>query len=250
MNLIWDSKKHIMKYMKMEMKNMKPIIALCSRDGIMYKSDAYFVQQNYMNAIEEAGAHYIAAVPNKAQDYEYLVNMCDGLLICGGADSNPKYYNQELHETDSLVKENIDEMDLKLLDLFIKAKKPVLGICRGHQIINIYYGGTLIQDIPSLYETSIHHRQEEPRNVGTHTVTLSKDSILGKKGEIHSVNTFHHQNIDKVGDTLEVVAYSEDGLVEAICNDAVVGVQWHPECMIHDDFHMNIIQTFVDKCKE
>lgn len=227
----------------------KPLIALCSRDGIMYNNDAYFVQQAYMNAVEEAGAQYIGVVPNKANDYEYIVNMCDGLLICGGADSHPRYYNQEMHEKTDMVKENIDEMDLKLCDLFVKAKKPVLGICRGHQVINIYYGGTLIQDIPSLYETKINHRQSEARNVGTHTVTLTKDSLLGKKGEVYSVNTFHHQNIDKLGDTLEVVAVSEDGLIEAVQNEDVFGIQWHPECMIQDEFHRNIIQTFVNKCK-
>lgn len=229
---------------------MKPLIALCSRDGMMFNTDAYFVQQSYMNALEKAKANYIAVVPNNKNDYEYLLDICDGLLICGGLDSNPKYYNQELHETADLVKENIDEMDLKLLDLFVKAKKPVLGICRGHQVINIYYGGSLIQDIPSQYDTTINHRQSEARHVGTHTVTLTKDSILGKKGETYSVNTFHHQNIDRLGDTLEVVAVSEDGLIEAVQNDDVFGIQWHPECMIQDAFHMNIIQTFVDKCKE
>ena len=229
---------------------MKPIIALSSRDGSMYNSDAYFVQQSYMTALEKAKAHYISVVPNSNHDYEHIVKMCDGLLICGGSDSHSKYYHQELHDTTQPVKENIDEMDLKLMDLFVKAKKPVLGICRGHQIINIYYKGTLFQDIPSLYETKINHRQNEARNVGTHTVTLTKDSLLGKKGEIHAVNTFHHQNIDKLGDTLEVLAISEDGLIEAIQNEYVMGVQWHPECMIEDAFHMNIIQTFVDKCKE
>lgn len=228
---------------------MKPIIALSSRDGIMYKTDAYFVQQSYMNALEKANANYIAVVPNKEHDYEHIVKMCDGLLICGGADSHSKYYNQELHEKADIVKENIDEMDLKLMELFLKAKKPILGICRGHQVINIYYGGSLIQDIPSQYETSIKHRQKEARNVGTHSVVLTKDSLLGKKGESYSVNTFHHQNIDQLGESLEVIAYSEDGLIEAIQNDAVFGVQWHPECMIEDEFHMNIIQSFVDKCK-
>lgn len=229
---------------------MKPLIALCSRDGIMYGKDAYFVQQAYMNALELAGANYIGVIPNNANDYEHIVNICDGLLICGGADSHSKYYNQELHEKADIVKENIDEMDLKVLDLFLKAKKPVLGICRGHQVINIYYGGSLIQDIPSQYETTINHRQKEERHVGTHTVILTKNSLLGKKGETYSVNTFHHQNIDKLGDTLEVVALSEDGLIEAIQNENVFGIQWHPECMTQDPFHMNIIQTFVDKCKE
>ena len=229
---------------------MKPLIALSSRDCIAYEKDAYFVQQSYMNALDLCGANYISVVPNANHDYDFIAQMCDGLLICGGGDTHSKYYNEELHETADLVKENIDEMDFKLLETFLKAKKPILGICRGHQVINIYYGGSLIQDIPSQYETTINHRQKEARHVGTHTVTLTKDSILGKKGETYSVNTFHHQNIDRLGDTLEVLAYSEDGLIEAVQNDDVFGIQWHPECMTQDVFHMNIIQTFVDKCKE
>ena len=229
---------------------MKVKIALCSRDTTVYNGDAYFIQQSYLDALEKANALAIPVVPNKHHDYQYLVEICDGLLLCGGGDSHPKYYHQEMHATTNVVKENIDEMDLALLDLFIKANKPILGICRGHQIINIYYGGTLIQDIPSLYDTPIKHRQNEAKNVATHTITLTKDSSLGKKGEVYYVNSFHHQNIDQLGDTLEVLAISEDGLIEAIQNENVLGVQWHPECMIEDVFHMNIIQTFVDKCKE
>ena len=147
------------------------------------------------------------------------------------------------------ISSNSKEIGQIITEAFLKVKKPILGICRGHQIINIYYGGSLIQDIPSQYETNINHRQNEARHVGTHTVTLTKDSILGNKGEVHSVNTFHHQNIDKLGDTLEVVAVSEDGLIEAVQNEDVFGIQWHPECMIQDAFHRNIIQTFVNKCK-
>lgn len=229
---------------------MKPIIALCARDGMMYNSDAYFIQQSYMNALEKADAQYVGVIPNKDHDYNYLLDFCDGLLICGGNDSHSKYYHQELHETAEIVRENIDEMDFALVDLFVKANKPVLGICRGHQVINIYYGGTLFQDIPSQVNTSIMHRQKEAKHVGTHSIKLTKDSVLGKENDCYIVNSFHHQNIDKLGDTLEVLAYSEDGLIEAIQNDHVLGVQWHPECMIEDAFHMNIIQTFVNKCKE
>ena len=228
---------------------MKPLIALSSRDCIAYEKDAYFVQQSYMTALDTLDANYISVVPNEKHDYDFIAQMCDGLLICGGGDSHSKYYNQELHETADLVKDNIDILDFKLLEAFLKVKKPILGICRGHQIINIYYGGSLIQDIPSQYDTKINHRQNEARHVGTHTVTLTKDSILGNKGEVHSVNTFHHQNIDKLGDSLEVVAVSEDGLIEAVQNEDVFGIQWHPECMIQDAFHRNIIQTFVNKCK-
>ena len=229
---------------------MKPLIALSSRDRKVNTTDGYNLQQSYMNAVEKAGGSYIGVLPVSDYDYTHIAELCDGLLLCGGADTDPAYYNEELHPTTELVKENIDKMDLALLDAFLKAQKPVLGICRGHQVINVYYGGSLIQDIPSQTESTIVHSQKEARDVGTHEVTLTQDSFLGKTGDVYSVNSFHHQAIKKLGNTLHIIAQSEDGIVEAIENDQVMGVQWHPECMINDEFHFNIIKTFIDKTKK
>lgn len=229
---------------------MKPLIALSSRDRKVNTTDGYYLQQSYMNAVEKAGGSYIGVLPVSDHDYTHIAELCDGLLLCGGADTDPAYYKEELHPTTELVKENIDKMDLALLDAFLKAQKPVLGICRGHQVINVYYGGSLIQDLPSQTESTIVHSQKEARDVGTHEVTLTQDSFLGKTGDVYSVNSFHHQAIKKLGNTLHIIAQSEDGIVEAIENDQVMGVQWHPECMINDEFHFNIIKTFIDKTKK
>lgn len=228
---------------------MKVMIALSARDGMKNDTNAYYIQQSYMHALDICNANYIGVIPNQEHDYEAIAKLCDGLLLCGGGDIDPKYYHQSLHESDELVEKNIDEMDFKLIEAFLKENKPILGICRGHQILNVYYGGTLIQDIPSSYHTSINHAQKEARHVGTHTIELVKDSFLGKKGDKGIVvNSFHHQNIDELGKSLEVIAYSEDGLIEAMQNESVMGVQWHPECMVEDDFHKNIIQVFVKRC--
>ena len=229
---------------------MKPIIALSSRDRQVNTTEGYYLQQSYMSAIEKAGGTYVGVVPVSDHDYTHIVNMCDGLLICGGGDTDPKYYNEELHPTAELVKESIDKMDMTLLDAFLKAGKPVLGICRGHQIINVYYGGSLIQDIPSQTASTMIHSQKESREVGTHEITLTQDSFLGQMGEVHMVNTFHHQAIKQLGKTLRIVAESKDGIVESIENDQIMGVQWHPECMTHEDFHFNIIKKFIDKTKK
>ena len=229
---------------------MKPIIALSCRDREVNNTEGYYTQQSYMNALDSVDANYIAIVPTKDQDYDYVASICDGLLVCGGGDINAKRFNEENHESVGLVKENIDIMDLNLVDAFLKAKKPILGICRGHQVLNVYYGGSLIQDIPSQYETSVHHSQKEARNVGTHQVTLTMDSSIGKKDQVITVNSFHHQAIKEVGKSLKVTAISEDGIIEGIENDDVVGVQWHPECMIEDSYHQNIFVNFINKCKK
>ncbi len=229
---------------------MKPVIALSARDTMIRNTQGYYLQESYMNAIAEAGGTYLGVVPTKDHNYDHIANVCDGLMICGGGDMDSKYFDEPLHEKAELVKENIDEMDLKLIDAFLKRKKPILGICRGHQVLNVYYGGSLIQDIPSAVQSELCHSQKEARNVGTHEVQLTKDSFLGNKDEQIVCNSFHHQAIKDLGRTLEVLAVSPDGIIEAIQNDDVMGVQWHPECMIEQEVHLNIIKTLIQKCQK
>lgn len=228
---------------------MKPRIALSARDRQVNNTEAYYLQQSYMNAVSAAGGTYIGVIPAPDHNYDDIADICDGLLLCGGGDIDSKYFNEPLHETAGLVKPCIDEMDFRLIDAFLKKNKPILGICRGHQVLNVYYGGSLIQDIPSQTTTELHHSQKEARNVGTHPVTLTKDSFLGKKDEVYCCNSFHHQAIKQLGDTLEVLAIASDGIIEAIQNEHVMGVQWHPECMIEDEFHLNVIKKFIERCK-
>lgn len=225
---------------------MKTLIALSSRDN----ENKYTIQQSYMDALASFDASYIGVVPTKDHDYTRIAQMCDGLLICGGYDMDAAYFNEENHPTVTLVKENIDKMDLALIAAFLKEKKPILGICRGIQVINVYYKGSLIQDIPSQYDTILKHSQDEERNVGTHSINIVKDCFLGKKEEQYKVNSFHHQAIKKLGESLEIIAYSEDGIIEAVQNEDVIGVQWHPECMMEDAFHRHIFEVFLNKCKK
>ncbi|MBQ4342352.1 MAG: gamma-glutamyl-gamma-aminobutyrate hydrolase family protein [Erysipelotrichaceae bacterium] len=229
---------------------MKPVIALSARDTIIRNTQGYYLQESYMNAVAAAGGTYLGVVPTKDHNYDHIADLCDGLIVCGGGDIDAKYFHEPLHEKAELVKENIDEMDFKLIEAFLSRKKPVLGICRGHQVLNVYYGGSLIQDIPSTIKSELRHSQAEARNVGTHKVHLTKDSFLGKKDEVFMTNSFHHQAVKDLGKTLEVIAISPDGIIEAIQNDEVMGVQWHPECMIEDEFHLNIIKTFIKRCQK
>lgn len=226
---------------------MKKVIALSCRDKMVNNTEGYYVQQSYMNALDAMNADYIAIVPTNDQNYDFVANVCDGLIVCGGGDIDSKYFHEENHESVELVKDSIDIMDFKLVEAFLKVKKPILGICRGHQVLNVYYGGSLIQDIPSQYNSDLIHSQKEARNVGTHDVVLTCDSCIGKKDQIIKVNTFHHQAVKELGKTLKVTAVGTDGLVEAIENDDVIGVQWHPECMIDEEVHLNIFKKFMER---
>lgn len=229
--------------------DMKTLIALTSRD-VVNKEGFYASQKSYMMALESVNANYITITPNSSHDYEDIASICDGLLICGGRDIDSKFFHESLHKKSEIVKEEIDIMDFKLIEAFCHQNKPILGICRGIQVLNVYFGGSLYQDIPSQYKTKIIHSQNKERHIATHHVSLTKDSFLGNEGQVIAVNSFHHQAIKQLAKGFEVVALSEDGLIEAIQYQNIMGVQWHPECMINQPFHQRIFQTFIHRCQK
>lgn len=169
-------------------------------------------------------------VPRLHQHYEDVVKRNDLLLICGGNDINPLYYHQDPHPSNTQEDSLIETMDFALLEQFYQAHKPILGICRGIQIINVFFKGTLIQDIPTQFSTSISHHKD------FHNVLISPNTLFNQFFPHHiRVNSFHHQNIKDVARIFHISAISEDGLIEGIENHQVIAVQWHPERM--DEHH-------------
>lgn len=155
----------------------------------------------------------------------------DGLLLCGGADLDPAVYGQE--NTSSWdVDQGRDKAETALVRLYLEAGKPILGICRGHQLVNAVLGGTLLQDIGPERRGVHHHREEDPYKV--HPVLADAGSLLHRLyGPVFPVNSSHHQALDKIGTGLAVTARSEDGLAEAAEHVSlpVLCVQFHPERM-------------------
>lgn len=202
-------------------------------------------QKNYVEAITELGADATAAY-SPSIDTTY-----DGLILCGGGDIHPSYYaEKESGSTDIDMKR--DTREFALLKAFLKAGKPAMGICRGHQLINVFFGGTLYQH---LSESNFHTRQINRDN--QHMVTALEDSIVGKLyGKSFLVNSAHHQAIKKLGDGLRATAIWEDRYIEAIehVRYPIFGVQWHPErmCFRHQ-WEDNvcgeaILRYFIDTC--
>lgn len=194
------------------------------------------VQSTYLNAIVKAGGRpVIIPVITDISVLRNIVKDLDGLVLTGGEDVDPLYYGEkaipDMNEIDSVR----DIYDLVLLKLATDRNIPVLGICRGEQIINVAFGGTLYQDIPTQVEDkSIKHKQSEPREKGTHNISIINDSqlhkILGVSGAF--TNTFHHQAVKTTAPNFRTVASATDGIVEAIeayPNRPIMGVQWHPE---------------------
>lgn len=173
-----------------------------------------------------------------------IASICDALIVTGGDDVNPALYNEKcnIEITESSI--NNDKLDYALIDAFIKANKPILGICRGIQVLNVFFGGSLYQDIPNHRFNTDNER---------HNVIITKNSFLDKSHSNNhgflSVNSFHHQAIKDIAKGFSAVAISEDGYIEAIENNNILGVQWHPERLVDNEFFDYFID-FVNNSKK
>lgn len=187
---------------------------------------------------------------------EKTVSMLDGLMMSGGEDIHPLYYGEEVKEKCGGINEKRDLYELTLLKKAMDRNIPVLGVCRGLQLINVAMGGSLYQDIPSEKETNINHGQYENSLVPAHDVTLIEGSEVYKiYGQNRlGVNSRHHQGIKKVAPGLKITAWSTDSIPEAIEAypvKSVMAVQWHPElnCAAGDAPSLKFFSAFVEKAK-
>ena len=186
------------------------------------------------------------------EEAEQIAGLFDGLVVTGGGDCDPALYGEENTHSE-IVEHDIDMSDILLYKAFVKAGKPVLGICRGIQLINIAEGGSLIQDIPSEPEGYMEHNQrnlpDHPVGTTAHSCTFVQGSILHEIfSDSHEVNTYHHQAIRRLAEGFRASAYSTDGLIEGIEKENVTAVQWHPERLIHDEKHLRLMQWFIEQC--
>lgn len=241
----------------------KPIIGLVgslsneSRQNIMESTERVFTSEKYVQCVERAGGIPIVLTHiSEILDIKEQIEVCDGILLCGGTDIHPFYYGEEPHEKLGFVNSKEDEYQIKVARMTLNAHKPILGVCRGHQLLNVVCGGTLYQDMSQIDEDTIKHDQISKRYEPYHSVSISKNSILEEVlGASTLVNSIHHQCIKELGKGLKVTARAKDGVIEAIemgGRDFVVGVQWHPEdmAMNSDENMLKIFKKFINKCKK
>lgn len=184
-----------------------------------------------------------------------VVTAFDGFLFTGGPDVSPFAFDEETIQGCGIINESRDELELPLFRLVYAAKKPVLAICRGIQVMNIALGGDIYQDIASQYPTTLQHSQESQAHIPVHSVTVKENSLLytitGK--DTLRVNSFHHQAVRRLADGLCMAAAAPDGIIEAIyapSHPFALGVQWHPERMTaRDDSSQKLFETFVNSCR-
>jgi len=190
--------------------------------------ELYF--RNYARRVAEAGG--LPVLLSQETDAAQIVQRLDGIVLPGGTDVGPALYGAE-PSADALEPEPArDTQELELLDAAAAAEVPVLAICRGLQVVNVWRGGTLHQHVPE------HGQFEEPPDKLQHEVTFTPGSALaGVYGTSVMVNSLHHQTVDRLGEGLAVTAEAPDGTIEGLeCRDApIVAVQWHPELLPDPD---------------
>lgn len=231
----------------------KPVIGLTVH---IEEDGKHCLHPDYIRAIIEAGGIPLLLPIGAEQNLEQLSTIIDGLLLTGGYDVDPTNYEEEPHVKLEQVVAERDELEMILIREILKHDKPILGICRGEQILNVTLGGTLYQDIEAQYEReNIQHFQQAKRSHQSHEVVVKKDTILGsivQQANI-KVNSFHHQAVKDVAHALVVSGTSHDGIIEAIespTNRFVLGVQWHPETLaVNGDLaSKRIFERFVHAC--
>lgn len=222
---------------------MVPRIGLTSSPGMVEDRLVATLERAYTAAILQAGALplYLPALdPDQA---DVVVNALDGLLFTGGGDVDPSRYGQQPSPFLGPVDAERDTWEMALVRAGLARRLPMLGICRGAQVMNVALGGTLVQHLPDT--TTLEHCVKERCSSPVHDVRVDGTSRLGAillTGSLR-VNSLHHQAVDLVGSGLSAVAWAEDGTVEAVearGPNRMIGVQWHPELLMDDARHAGL----------
>ena len=213
---------------------MEPIIGItlahCEEEIVSYP------RQYYVEAVQRAGGVPLL-LPVAYLHIERYLHLIDGLILTGGSDVDASYFGEEPLQGTGKVFPDRDRFEISIAKRALEMELPLLGICRGMQVMNIAAGGDIYQDIVSQLPGVLEHSQKAARSVAWHTVGLVQGSKLAEsfQGKETRVNSFHHQAVRKLAPGFECVAKAKDGIIEGIeskHNRYALGIQWHPEGML------------------
>ena len=233
---------------------MRPVVGVSSYTPAMTENGSYSLPRQYLDQLQNAGLETVLLTAGSARA---CLARLDGLVLTGGGDIEPAVHGAAEHATTYMIDRGRDDFELSLYEVAVDLGMPVLGICRGAQIVNIHHGGDLVVHLPDRFGDGLAHRAP-PREPVAHEVRIEPAtelaSIVGEQPL--SVMSWHHQCVDRVGAGLRVVAQAEDGVPEALeLADSggrwMVAVQWHPEWKAtENEFSSAIFRAFGDACRE
>ena len=212
---------------------MRPVIGITSyaqeASWGVWRLPAALIPLAYVDSIERAGGRAVV-IPPAEEDVEETLDALDGIVLSGGADIDPARYGQEGHAATSGVERFRDDYEFALLERALERDMPVLGICRGSQVLNVGLGGDLVQHLPDFSDET---HKDVPGDFADHEVDVEPGTrVGGLLGNRAPVKSHHHQGFGRLGDGLVVSARADDGTVEAVEDPErrfAVGVLWHPE---------------------
>lgn len=211
--------------------------------------DCWVMSQRYVLTLTSVGAvPYIIPLLDDETTLRAIYETLDGLFLCGGVDVGPGTYGHSKHQLCGRIDDARDRTELRLVHWAMEDNKPVFGVCRGIQVINVAHGGTLHQDIAFEIEGAMKHdyfpvQGRYERDLLSHSVNVDTESRIGELLGVRSikVNSMHHQALDRVGRGLVPTAWAPDGIIEAVESQNghyMMGVQWHPEELASTDPRM------------
>lgn len=241
----------------------KPTIGIVSdfsidTGGNFSGNETHNLSMSYVKSVIDAGGiPLILPITLSEEIVKAQISLIDGLIISGGNDMSPLLYNEEPYCQLGSITPERDFNDMQMIKYAHIFKKPTLGICRGHQSINVYFGGTLYQDLSLNKDSFIKHSQNcRPSVIHHHTVDIVENTrLFNIFGKSISTNSYHHQAIKDVAPNFKICAVSKDNIIEAIeytGDSYIVGIQWHPEMMAYrNDSNMILLfKDFINNCKK
>lgn len=214
----------------------------------------YMLPGAYVDAVQSMGGTPILLPPNQTRP-ETLFQILDGLVLSGGGDIHPDLYNGEAHHTVYGTDEDRDSFEFTLAKLALTATIPVLGICRGMQMLTVASGGTLVVHVPEVYGDRVAHRLDHPRRPTPHEIFLTPNTRLVDilAAQTMSIVSWHHQSAQTVPSGWRLAAQASDGVIEAIehlHHPWMFALQWHPEMSADHPAHQRLFRAFVSAAQE
>lgn len=239
---------------------MHPVIGIPCHTYHRIESEqlVYGNRRTYIQAVEHAGGlPVLIPMLTDLAELEHLLPRLDGLLFSGGMDIQPGFYGEQAHPDLRAVDPQLDAFEFALANWALQKDMPILGICRGMQLINVALGGTLYQDISAQQPDSLQHcRYDLPRREEAHQMTVDRGSLMRKilRTRQLAVNSFHHQAIKEPGENVHICGWADDGVAELLEVSRyrfVMGIQCHPEDMYRDvPAFARLFQAFIHTCSE